>query len=123
MFEEWLDVTVTHPARESIAREASNNDGAAVEEVEKRKLKRYGVGLGGVSCTPFGLETWGRMGASANSFLDRLAGQHAALTGQPRTRLLKRWRAVLGVVLCRALAESVRQAARRPAAAEHEVED
>ena len=66
-----------------------------------------------ISCTPVGLESWGRLGVSASSFLTRLAAQAAELQGISWHRLERRWRAELGVALFRAYAETVRQATRR----------
>ena len=110
--EEWIDVTITHPAKQSGRPAARKDDGAAVLVAEGKKLKRYGQGSGGVSCSPFGVETWGRFGPSALEVLERIADQHALHRGACRWRTRARWAAELGVALMRALAETVAQSTR-----------
>ena len=116
VLEEWIDVTATHPQERDKQQAAAQQSGAAVQSAEGRKRKRYGVGIGGVQCTPAGFESWGLMGVDANAVLDRMAAQHSARTGQPRHVTLRRWRAELGIALNRALAATVAQAARVPRA-------
>ena len=115
-YEEWVDVTVTHPNQKEGRQRAMREDGAAAERAEQRKRTRYGVGINGVQCAPFGSETWGRMGASAYTILERLADQHAHHCCASKPRTLRRWLAELGVALNRAQAESVAQAGQRRAA-------
>ena len=112
LYEEWVDVTVTHPWKQSSRKAASSKDGAAAEQAEARKRSRYAEGVGGTQCAPAGSETWGRLGASALQVLDRLACQNACRTWAPQARTLKRWRAELGIALNRALAASIAQAGR-----------
>ena len=113
MLEEWVDVTLTHPYKRATRVSAACTDGAAVGTAEEKKRKRYGKGAGGVSCAPFGLELWGRGGASALSLLDRLASQLRARDGaRPRHSVTGRWRAELGVALYRAMAATVACAVR-----------
>ena len=116
LLEEWVDVTATHPRKATARKAAAVQDGVAVEAAESKKRKRYGEGVGGVSVSPAGSESWGRLGVSALSLLERLASQHATTTGAVRSRTLQRWKAELGVALVRALAETVTQA-QRPAVA------
>ena len=112
LLEEWLDVTLTHPYRKSARKGAAEHDGAAAEAAEERKRRRYGVGAGGISCGPFGLELWGRGGVSALAVLDRLSSQCCQRSGRPRHLVQARWRAELGVALNRALAATVEGSTR-----------
>ena len=91
---------------------AAEKAGAAAAAAEGRKQKRYGLGRGGVSVSPFCTESWGRMGDSAMAVMRQLAGQHARATGAQRSRTLQRWLAQLGVAMYRAMAETVAQACR-----------
>ena len=122
LFEEWLDVTVTHPWRQTSRRQAAETDGAAVRQAEGRKLTRYGVGSGGVSVAPAGFETWGRLGGSCHTVLERLAAQRASKHCESPSRILRRWFAELGVAQLRAMAVTAAQASRRGRSAP-EVED
>ena len=42
--EEWADVRANHPWRRKLRGQATDEDGAAAEDAEKRKDARYGVG-------------------------------------------------------------------------------
>ena len=87
-----------------------DSEGVAAENAENRKSTRYGTGLNGVSCVPFGTELWGRMGHSANAMLERLLQQFSEHTGAPKGLAKQRWRAELGCALYRAMAATVQQA-------------
>lgn len=103
---------MTNPFRLDKRRQAAVRDAVAVEAAEAAKFTRYGEGRGGVKCSPFGLEAFGRLGRHALAVLEDLALQRAArAAGQP-ARSLRRWRAELGVALVRALAETAADACR-----------
>ena len=107
MLEAWVDVTLTHPFKRDARKTAAAEDGATVATAESKKRKRYGKGSNGVACAPFGLELWGRCGASALAVLERLCDQLCLRTGRPRHAALARGRAELGVAMYRALAATV----------------
>ena len=105
-------MTVSHPFQVKLRARAYKDDAVAATAAEQRKRERYGLGAGGTSCTPMGLESWGRFGCSTQGVLDRLAVQHARFRNAPCARTLRRWRAELGVAMYRALAETVAAACR-----------
>ena len=114
LVEEWVDVTVTHPWRQQLRRKASSANGVAAADAENRKEARYGVGRGGVRVTPFAVETWGRMGAGAETLLSKLSAHWAwrtrARAGAAAAKE-RQWRAELGVALVRAQAATLLEAA------------
>ena len=112
--EDWIDVTITHPARKQMKEKAATLDraGVAAEDAEERKRKRYGTGLHGVSGVPFGLEVWGRLGHSVNAMLKRLLSQVSENSGSSGGVTRKRWRAELGCALYRAMAATAQQASK-----------
>ena len=112
VYEEWVDVTVTHPWKHAAKHKASREDGVGAGQAEESKCSRYGTGTGGVQCVTFAAESWGRLGASACAVLDRVALQYSEHCCAPRSRVLRRWLAELGVAMCRAQAESVAQCTR-----------
>ena len=57
LYEEWIDVTVSHPWAVARRQEAAKKDGVCAERAEGRKLTRYGSGSGGVTVAPAGFET------------------------------------------------------------------
>ena len=77
---------------------AANGPAAAASKAEELKHDRYPA-KNGRSVTPFGIETWGRLGPSAESLLQELAGEaakHARLRGHAATSssFLRIWRAI-----------------------------
>ena len=110
--EAWIDATVTHPYKATGRAKAARQDGAAVQYAENKKHQRYTAGTSGVSCTPFGLEAWGRLGVHARAVLELLATARAKHTRGCRPRILQQMRAELGASLMRALAETVSQSCR-----------
>ena len=119
LYEEWLDITVTHPWRQTSRREAAENDGVAVKQAEGRKPSRYGRGSGGVFVAPSGFESWGRLGDSCQTVLQRLAAQRCVKKGHENPcRVLRRWFAELGAAQLRAMALTAAQASRPARCAE-----
>ena len=114
LYEEWVDVTTTHPWAKRQRQVAEREDGIAADKAEERKLTRYGSGTGGVRVAPAAFELWGRIGNSCHSILLRLAAQkcRSATEGSPQ-RILRRWLAEMGVALYRAMAETIAQSCRR----------
>ncbi|NJN00175.1 MAG: hypothetical protein HC793_00355 [Aquincola sp.] len=69
-----VDVVVTHPARQDCLGQACTRTGLAAhraEEAKVRAFRRFGD-AGQYEFVPFALESYGRLGASAQSFLKRL---------------------------------------------------
>ena len=119
LMEEWIDVTASHPGKQSTKQRAMVVGGCTAEQIEEVKRKRYGTGTGGVACSPAGLELWGRLGGSACAVLERLAALHEQRHQVPRHVTLQRWRAELGCALMRALAATVAKAAAAAPQASH----
>jgi hypothetical protein len=74
-----VDVVVTHPARQDCLGQACTRAGLAAQRAEEGKVRafrRFGD-AGQYEFVPFALESYGRLGASAQSFLKRL-GEVAA---------------------------------------------
>ena len=66
-----VDVVVTHPVRHGCLRQACTRTGLAAQRAEENKLKafrRFGD-AGQYGFVPFALESYGRLGASAQTFL------------------------------------------------------
>jgi hypothetical protein len=77
-----VDVVVTHPARQDCLGQACTRAGLAAQRAEEGKVRafrRFGD-AGQYEFVPFALESYGRLGASAQSFLKRL-GEVAAGRG------------------------------------------
>ncbi len=77
-----VDAVVTHPARQDRLGQASQRAGYAAREAEKEKVgefRKFGD-AGQYEFVPFALESYGRLGASAQSFLKEL-GEVAARRG------------------------------------------
>ena len=66
----YIDITIVDPASvEALARGAASQDGTAAAVAEKGKRDKYPL----VTCTPFAVETHGRLGQSAIALAKRLA--------------------------------------------------
>jgi hypothetical protein len=94
-----VDVTVRHPMASAYQPAAASLDGSAASSAEGQKLERYPAS-GGRAITPFAIETWGRLGASAEHLLQTLASEairHARRRGHDATAgsFLRKWRATL----------------------------
>lgn len=77
-----IDAVVAHTARQDRLGQACKRTGHAVQQAEKGKVedfKKFGD-AGQYEFVPFGVETYGRLGVSAQSFLKRL-GEIAAGRG------------------------------------------
>ena len=90
---------------------AANGPAAAASKAEELKHDRYPA-KNGRSVTPFGIETWGRLGPSAESLLQELAGEaakHARLRGHAATSssFLRRWRATLDACVQKSIVRSL----------------
>eukprot|EP00973_Karenia_brevis_P094414 12422370-Karenia_brevis.AAC.1 len=113
VWEAWLDATVTHPWRQAMRNSAARVDGAAAADAVKRKVSRYGEGLGGVRVTTVACESWGRLGDDAVELLGQLAGHWASVTHAgpaAAAATVRRWRAEIGIGLTRAQAATAAQA-------------
>ena len=70
-----VDVVVTHPAQQALVSQASTRTGHAAARAEAGKVARFralGQDAGQYDFVPFALESYGRLGASAQSFLKEL---------------------------------------------------
>ena len=77
-----VDVVVTHPANRSAVGSACSRTGAAAKAAEdgkKREYRRY-ADAGQYSFVPFAVESFGRLGASAQRFL-KMLGEVASSQG------------------------------------------
>ena len=77
-----VDVVVTHPANRSAVGSACSRTGAAAKAVEdgkKREYRKY-ANAGQYSFVPFVVESFGRLGASAQRFL-KMLGEVASSQG------------------------------------------
>ena len=77
-----VDVFVTHPAQQETLGQACKREGVAAQRAEAGKVsdfKKFGD-AGHYKFVPFGVESYGRLGSSAQSFLKRL-GEIAAGRG------------------------------------------
>ena len=82
-----IDVTVRHPMASAYQSEASRTAGSTAAAAETQKLGRYPP-RAGRSVTPFAVETWGRLGESAEELLQTLAAEaalHARRRGHAAT--------------------------------------
>ena len=81
---------------------AGNVDGSTAAAAEERKRQRYGEGRGGITVTPFAVETWGRFGIGATELLAKMAAHwagSASLGPAAAAAKVRRWRAELGIAL------------------------
>ena len=90
-----------------------------VADAEATKLKRYGLGQGGVSVTPAAVESWGRLGPEFEKLLRQLSARWANLkqadaSGQAATS--RRWKAELGIAQVSALHVTCRRSEHAVAA-------
>jgi hypothetical protein len=78
-----VDVVVTHPAQQAYVNQACTRAGHAAARVEAAKVaefRRIGEDAGQYDFVPFGVESYGQLGASAQTFLKAL-GDVAASRG------------------------------------------
>ena len=106
--DELIDVVVKHPAGNDILALAATTEAAAADEAERGKWGEYTLPPG--RClVPFGVETWGRLGASAEAFLGRLhaaSSRRAFLRGQPVSRVVSDVRAMIDAVVHKSVANT-----------------
>jgi hypothetical protein len=101
LVDELLDVVVKHPAGNDILALAATTPAAAADDAEQGKWDEYTLPPGR-SLVPFGVETWGRLGASAEGFLGRLhaaSSRRAFLRGLPVSRVVSDVRAMIDAVV------------------------
>ncbi len=76
-----VDVVVTHPSQQAHVNQASTRSGHAAAHAERSKVsefRRIGEDAGQYDFVPFAVESYGRLGASAQSFLKQLGAVAAA---------------------------------------------
>ena len=101
LVDELLDVVVKHPAGNDILASAASRPAAAADVAEQGKWDEYSLPAGR-NLVPFGVETWGRLGTSAEAFLGRLhaaSSRRAFLRGQPVSRVVSDVRAMIDAVV------------------------
>ena len=106
-----VDVTLRHPMVARYQPRASRTAGYAAAEAADDKQKRYPPAQGR-TVTAFALETWGRLGDSAEELLATLAAEatrHARRHGHAVTAssFMRRWRATLDACLQRGVAAAL----------------
>ena len=106
-----IDVSIRHPTSSAYQRHAPNEDGAAASVGEEAMRTRYPAS-GGRSVTPFIVETWGRLGNTAEDLLQDLAAEATRRARQRGTQttagaFLRRWRATLDACLQRGIARTM----------------
>jgi hypothetical protein len=97
------DVSVSHPCSRSYVKKASKNPGAAAEERDKRKRKKYGQG-NAYEFVPLSVESFGYLGSPAYAFLQEVAAHAADGTNAfSRASFVSGALAQLSVCLCRGI--------------------
>ena len=112
-YEAWVDVTHTHPWRRQMRQKTAAHDGAAAEEAEERKHKRYGDGRAGMRAQPAAVEAWGRFGPGMAKLLEDLGARWAEKARAGPSALaatMRRWSAELGIAQMRAFSATLAQA-------------
>jgi hypothetical protein len=108
LVDELLDVVVKHPTGADICAAAAGQPSAAAALAEQGKRDEYTLPPGW-QLVPFGVETWGRLGPSAEAFLSRLhaaAFRRAFLRGLPVSRVASDVRAVIDAVVYKSAANA-----------------
>ena len=109
-----LDVRVAHPNAARYRVQASTTPGFAAAFGESEKRDRYPLAQGREVIAVVH-ETWGRLGAEAESFLMRLAAaarRYSLRRGRDATNTLARWRERLDGTLHKAVAVQLAAATR-----------
>ena len=104
-----LDITVRHPGAQSYQPEASRQTGFAAAQGEKDKADRYPTAAGR-EVWPIAHETWGRLGALAEQFLETSGAANARRAwraGRLPGNCIRRWRAQLDAELHRGVAHQL----------------
>ena len=110
----WVDVT-HHHAWGVRYREGRLTAGRVAREAEKKKVERYGPGVGGVAVTPAAMESWGRLGPGFDRLLRQLEARWAGLRradASAAAATSRRWRAELGIAQTQALHVTLSRANR-----------
>ena len=113
---DYVDVTIRHPRAVKYVQRAAVNDGAAAAVAEAAKCSRYpAVAAAGLRpVVPFALETYGRLGPSAQRLLRQASARaierDERLRGWAAQALSQRWLALLSCDLQRSQFEATRAA-------------
>ena len=94
LMEVLIDVAVKHPCTEALLAHAAERDGHAAKIAEDEKLREYFVPAG-KKLTPFGVETFGRLGCAAEELLAKMqavAANRSRLRGGHANRIVERLR-------------------------------
>ena len=89
-----IDVAVKHPCTEQLLPHTAAKDGHAACIAEREKRREYML-PGGKALTPFGVETFGRLGAAAEELLRKMqavAANRSRLRGGHASRIVERLR-------------------------------
>ena len=87
-----VDVKVVHPCQQKYVQGASATAGHAATKAEREKVtefRRIGEDAAQYDFVPFAVETYGRLGASAQSFLKQLGEVAAAGGGISKARFVR----------------------------------
>ena len=112
-----IDVAVKHPCTAQLMQHAATTDGYAAKLAERETLEEHTF-PGGKTLTPFGVETFGRLGAAAEELLGKMqavAANRSRLRGGGAHRIVERLRGKIDALVCR-------QASRMCVMAEHGLE-
>ena len=104
-----VDVTIRHPAECRYQPGSSRTPGSAAAKAEQEKSERYPA-ASGRRVTPFAVETWGRLGLSAEALLVHLAAAAARRDmwrGRVDVLRLRRWRGQLDATLQRGVSAAL----------------
>ena len=77
LMEVLIDVAVKHPCTEQLMQHAAAKDGHAGGVAEREKRREY-ILPGGKALTPFGVETFGRLGPAAEELLSKIQSRPIA---------------------------------------------
>ena len=116
----WVDVTHQHVWGVRY-RAGDLAPGKVARDAEQKKVKRYGLGRGGIAVIPAAMESWGRLGPRFDRLLRQLEARWAALKRADASAAAatgRRWRAELGVAQARALHVTFARADRSSRASE-----
>ena len=108
----FIDVTVRSPLVPSFLPKAAVEDDFTNNRAAAEKHKRYPA-RGGIKLTPFPVESYGRIGPSAERLLDlfaRAAERRDELRAMAPRAKLQRWQVLLSRVLFRAAARAILEA-------------
>ena len=107
-----LDITVRHPVASRYLPGSAQTAGGAAQAAEAEKREKYPA-RGGRCMRPVVHETWGRLGAAAEDFLQycsAAAVRRSHRRGRNAGNCLRRWRAQLDAALMRGIAAQLSSA-------------